>query len=44
MGLHKWEKLGPSDSTGMNIVYRCKRQGCKVRKLVSELGYTFIGT
>jgi|GEM_PF-7018377 len=44
MGLHRWEKLGPGDSTGMTVVYRCKRRECKLRKLVSELGYTFIGT
>ncbi|HEV2493534.1 MAG TPA: hypothetical protein VG204_10755 [Terriglobia bacterium] len=44
MGFHKWEKLGAGDSTGMSVVYRCKRQKCKLRKLVSQLGYTFIGT
>jgi hypothetical protein len=44
MGLHKWKKLGPSDATGMSVIYGCKRPHCKLRKLVSELGYTFIGT
>lgn len=44
MGLHRWEKLGSGDSTGMSVVYRCRRQKCKIRKLVSELGYTLMGT